>query len=621
MGNTNAPKRIDHCKSVTLRALEPLQAALVLFALATLAGSAFAQALTQRSSVSTSGTQASGDSGNFGMSISPDGRFVAFTSFAGDLVAGDVNGFADVFVHDRMTGVTELVSVASSGAQGNGDSYFASISDDGRYVAFVSQATNLVPVDTNGVADVFVRDRQLGTTQRVSISTSGAQGDLQSGSTSPSISGDGHFVAFDSNATTLVALDLNGSRDVFVRDLQNGTTELVSVDSNAVHGNGASYGPSISFDGRWVAFASDATNLVTGDTNGVTDIFVRDRVNAATARVSVNSTDGQANGQSLFAAISGDGHFVAFQSVATNLVAGDTNGSSDVFVHDLYYNTTERVSVDSNRVQGNSDSSVPSISHDGRFVTFESTASNLVTGDVNGFADVFLRDQQTGTTELVSVDSTGALANGDSGYHSGVSSDGRFVIYSSRASNLVANDTNDALDVFMRDRNAAGLTSVCDPGALGVVPCPCSNPPSGAGHGCNNSSATGGAVLTASGLAYLSMDDLVFTTHGETPSVPSILLQGHGLDWPGRAFGAGVLCVGGTLERLYLKYATAGSITAPNLAAGDLTVSARSAALGDPIAPGTRYYTVYYRDPIGIPTCSVTSTYNATSTGQVTWWP
>jgi hypothetical protein len=319
--------------------------------------------------------------------------------------------------------------------------------------------------------------------------------------------------------------------------------------------------------------------------------------------------------------MSGDGHFVAFQSVASNLVAGDTNGTSDVFVRDLVNNTTERASVDSAGVQANADSSVPSISRDGRFVAFESTASNLVAGDANGFADVFLRDRQSDMTELVSVDSNGAAADGDSGYHSAVSGDGRYVIYSSRATNLVAGDTNAALDVFARDRSATGFTSVCDPGANGVIACPCSNPPGGSGQGCNNSSATGGAVLTAAGVSYLAADGLVFTTHGEKPSATSVVLQGHALNLPGVAFGAGVLCVGDTLKRLYTKTASAGSITAPNLTGGDPTVSARSAALGDPILPGNRYYTVYYRDPVVLPGCSIASTFNATSTGQITWWP
>src|SRR2546426_905363 len=271
----------------------------------------------ERVSVDSAGTQANGAS--FGQALSADGRFVAFTSVAPDLVAGDTSGAADVFAHDRQTGTTKRVSVDSAGTQANGDSTGVALSADGRFVAFTSVATNLVAGDTNGVTDVFVHDRQAGTTERVSVDSAGSEGN--GASTGVALSADGRFVAFTSVATNLVAGDTNGVTDVFVHDRQTGTTERASVDSAGTEGNGASAGVVLSADGRYVAFTSVATNLVAGDTNGVTDVFVHDRQTGTTERVSVDSAGIEGNGASAGVALSADGRFVAFTSVATNLVA------------------------------------------------------------------------------------------------------------------------------------------------------------------------------------------------------------------------------------------------------------------------------------------------------------
>ncbi len=290
-------------------------------------------------------------------------------------------------------------------------------------------------------------------------------------------------------------------------------------------------------------------------------------------------------------------------------------------MRDRQSGTTERVSVDTAGAQGNANSIGPWISADGRYVSFESNATNLVAGDTNGATDVFVRDLLSGTTERVSLATGGAQGNADSTW-SFVSAGGRYVAFQSDATNLVTGDTNGVTDVFVRDRNAAGNTNLCDPGADGVIACPCSNPPSGPGRGCDNSAATGGASLAASGIAYLSMDNLVFTTSGEKPTATSILLQGTALAASGIVYGQGVRCVGGALKRLFTKHAAAGSITAPDFSAGDPTVSARSAAKGDPIQAGeSRWYLVYYRDPSVLGGCPASSTFNATQTGQVTWWP
>src|SRR5438093_242361 len=302
---------------------------------------------TERVSVASGGTEANGAS--LSSALSADGRFVAFDSAATDLVAADTNGVSDVFVHDRQTGATERVSVASGGAQGDGSSgrigfaFPPALSADGRFIAFVSSATSLVAGDTNGATDVFVHDRQTGTTERVSVgSGGGTQGTGNSGGffAFPALSGDGRLVAFQSDATNLVAGDTNGATDVFVHDRQTGTTERVSVASGGRQGNGTSAGPALSADGRFVAFYSTATNLVAGDTNGATDVFVRDRQTGTTERASVASGGTQGNGSSAGPVLSADGGLVAFHSTATNLVAGDANGAYDVFVHDRAVSTT-----------------------------------------------------------------------------------------------------------------------------------------------------------------------------------------------------------------------------------------------------------------------------------------
>jgi hypothetical protein len=302
-------------------------------------------------------------------------------------------------------------------------------------------------------------------------------------------------------------------------------------------------------------------------------------------------------------------------------VPGDTC-CLDVFVFDRQSATIRRVSVDSNGAQANGNSLTPSMSPDARYVAFESLASNLVLGDNNNAQDVFVATLANGSMQRVSVNSASIQANGTSG-DAAITADGRYVAFASDASNLVFGDTNGTADIFLRDREiGTSFQSLCDPGTAGVIVCPCSNPPSGPGRGCNNSSATGGAILSASGGTSLAFDDLVFTTSGEKPSALSIVLQGDLLIAPGAVYGQGVRCVGGALKRLYTKSASGGSITAPQLSAGDLSVSARSAATGDPILAGeSRWYLVYYRDPTVLGGCPSTSTFNATQTGEVIWSP
>src|SRR6266496_4956589 len=326
-------------------------------------------------------------------SFSADGRFVAFQSYASNLVAGDTNNSSDVFVRDRLTGQTERVSVASDGTQANGNSFpgGSAISADGRYVVFHSLASNLVPGDTNRSYDVFLRDRQTGQTQLVSMSTDGIQGN--SGGGLAAISANGRVVAFESFSTNLGSSDTNGQMDVYARDLQSGETELISVASDGTQANSEETGlPSISADGRFVSFYSTSDNLVNGDTNIGYDIFVRDRLTGETTRVSVASDGSQDNRSSdASSSISGDGRFVTFVSWG-NLVPEDTNGIADIFVHDRQTGQTQRVSVASDGTQTNADSYTPVISSDGSSVAFDSQASNLVYGDTNNKSDVFVHD-------------------------------------------------------------------------------------------------------------------------------------------------------------------------------------------------------------------------------------
>ncbi|MCC7421967.1 MAG: cadherin domain-containing protein [Planctomycetaceae bacterium] len=391
-------------------------------------------------------------SSNAAISVSGDGRFVAFESYASDLVAGDTNYAQDIFVYDRTTGTVERVSLSSAGVQGNFSSFRPSISADGQFVAFESYATNLVAGDSNFMRDVFVYDRTANTIQRASVGAGGAQANWWSGNAR--ISADGKTVAFESVATNLVAGDTNFVQDIFVRDLTTNTTERVSLSNTGGQSHWHSFNPSISADGHFVAFDSYASNLVTGDTNFSNDIFVRDRTGATTERVSISTAGVQGNYHSWRPSLSADGTIVAFASSAMNLVAGDTNLVQDIFVYDRTANTIERVSTSAGGTQANWHSFNPSISGDGQFVAFDTYASNLVTGDTNRTVDVFLVDRLANTITRASVTSNDAQANGHSS-HASVSSDGRFVAFQSSATNLSPSDTRYFNDIYVRDTSSA----------------------------------------------------------------------------------------------------------------------------------------------------------------------
>jgi cell division septation protein DedD len=285
--------------------------------------------ITTRISVDSSGVQ--GDNYSYGASVSADGNTIAYVSPATNLAPGSANGAEQIYVYNLQNRITTRASVNASGVAANGRSINASISGNGRYVAFHSSASNLLSGDTNGRNDVFVRDLQSGITTRVSVDSNGAQ--ANSDSYDPSISGDGRYIVFESTATNLVPSDTNATWDVFLYDQQTRSTTRISVDSKGVQGNNYSLDPSISGDGRYIAFAAGATNLVTGDTNGRDDIFVRDRQAGTIIRSSVASDGAQANNTSFAPFISTDGQYIVFHGFATNLVLNDTNGAPDVFIH------------------------------------------------------------------------------------------------------------------------------------------------------------------------------------------------------------------------------------------------------------------------------------------------
>jgi Tol biopolymer transport system component len=414
------------------------------------------RATITRVSVASDGTQANEISIN--SSISADGRYIAFDSLASNLVSGDTNNAYDVFVHDMLTGQTERVSVSSRGKQANGFlTIWPSISADGRYVAFDSDATNLVDGDTNINVDTFLHDRLSGVTELVSVALDG--GPANGHSRFPAISANGRFVAFDSLADNLVSGDTNQQPDVFVRDLQRGTTELVSRASDGMLGNGQSESAALSADGRYVAFVSFASNLVSSNTSSVYNIFVHDRLTGETEIISQALGGAPANNSSEEPVISADGRYVAFDSSAGNLVSNDTNHTADVFVCDRMTGQIELISLSSQGTQANDASFFSSLSLDGRFVAFESLASNLVGDDTNGMTDVFVHDRLTKGTWRVSVAKDGLQGEWGASVPS-ISGDGRYVGFNSGSTNLVYSDTNNQTDIFVYKRERLVLFNI-----------------------------------------------------------------------------------------------------------------------------------------------------------------
>ncbi len=404
--------------------------------------------LTSRSIERVSVTNEGGDSIGFSSSasLSANGRYVAFSSNADDLVEGDTNLENDIFVRDRLEGTTERISIADDGSENSISSYNPILSTDGRYVSFQSNTTDLGDSSLPNASGIFVYDRETKTVERVAVDSEGNPGiGLASNA---DMSADGRFVAFRSIASNLVEGDTNDAYDIFVRDHLEGTTQRISISSEGEQGNGSSNLPKLSADGQFVVFTSNASNLVEGDTNDSGDVFLYDKRTDAIERISVSSEGNEGDGYSSAPSISADGRYVSFSSDATNLVSGDENEIGDIFVRDRLTQTTERISLNDAGIESNNFSFNHGISADGRYISYSSVATNLVENDLNRALDVFVYDRDTQTTERISVNAEGVGGVGES-RESVFSADGRFIAFQSRADNLVAEDNNGRTDIFV----------------------------------------------------------------------------------------------------------------------------------------------------------------------------
>ena len=391
--------------------------------------------------------------------FSADGRYVVFASYASNLVPGDTNQTQDIFLFDRVTGLTERISKGHDGSESNAYSGYPAISGNGRFVSYSTWASNIVPGDTNFNYDVFVYDRQTGLTERVSVAADGTQ--AQGGSYGSSLSYDGRFVVFESGASNLVP-GVTGS-NIYVVDRLSGDIEAVGIAHDGSMPNGSTYLPyygahSISADGNIVMFLSDATNLVPDDNNGVTDVFVFNRATGDVTRVSTAEDGTEANGSSYDPSLSANGRLVIFASNASNLVAGDEDNYTDLFVRDLVTGGVVSVTLPLPAEEWGAYYATPSLSGDGRFVAFVSYSPLLVPGDTNGQIDVFVLDRTTGQVARLNVSATGGQAD-EYTWGTHISDDGRFVAFSSWATTLAPGDSNGLIDVFVASNPLwSGLT-------------------------------------------------------------------------------------------------------------------------------------------------------------------
>lgn len=383
----------------------------------------------------------SGDGNSDSSRLVPDGRFVVFDSGSNDLVTGDGNNNRDIFRFDRELQRVERLSLDSAGGEGDGGSFDPHLSSDGRFLVFQSDASNLVAGDNNGESDIFLRDLQSGTIERVSLSSAGAEGDDDSGD--PIVSDDGQLVIFESEASTLVPSDTNGEQDLFLRDLGSNTITRISLAPGGGESDDNSRDPRGTPDLSCVVFESPATNLVAGDANARTDVFLWERATGIITLVSVTAGGVQGEDTSDNPAISADGRFVAFETSSSSLLATDTNDTDDIYVKDLSTGALERISVASDGTQGDMESENPDISGDGRFVVFQSLASTLDPNHPNGFCDIFVHDRQTGTTARVNATVSGSEPNGES-VEPSISRDGRFISFETEATNFTQDEDNNA---------------------------------------------------------------------------------------------------------------------------------------------------------------------------------
>lgn len=399
--------------------------------------------------------------------VSLDGDKIAFASEATNLVADDTNGVADVFLRDRTSLTLERVSVSTAEVEADGASGSVSMSSDGRYVAFVSSATNLVLSDDNSAADCFLRDTETRTTVRVNLDENGNSADAACAN--PTVSDDGNLVVFESAATDLVDENLNGRVNVFLRNIGAGTTTLVSLRHNGQYADGDNTNPVISADGTVVLFESVAPSMTTDDDTGaVKDLFAFTLAESSLRLVSraEGALGAKGNADSALPSIDASGRYVAFQSLATNLVATDLNGVGDCFLRDLTTNVISRINVDADGVESSGSCTHPVISSDAEYLSFLSDGNDLVAGDTNGVTDAFARPRERQDIFLISrgfgdTDSNAAAAS------PAISGEGDYVAWSSDASNLVATDTNGVSDVFLTENDVCLDSEKVSPGQCG----------------------------------------------------------------------------------------------------------------------------------------------------------
>lgn len=401
---------------------------------------------TERASVDAAGNEGLAPSQD--PDTNTDGRFVVFETEAA-LDPADTNGLQDIYLKDMVTGGLRWVSQKVGGGDSNGHSHDPAISADGLFVAYASDATDLVPVDPNGLRDVFVHNVTTGATQVASVGPGGIP--ANGPSNHPKISAAPNpVVVFDSTATNLAPNDVNAFDDVYARVLASGANRLISRTPGGVSGNGPSTYPDITPNASRIAYESRAFDLAPDANGPISDVLVHQPATGVNLVVSVASNGAVGNGDSGRPDLStaGNGRFVVFHSDASSLVAFDANNRRDVFWRDIAAGNTRIVSG-SGAGQGNDHSQNPSVDPDGVWVAYESTAANLVPGDTNGFRDVFLREMTSAFVGRISVNSSGGQADGPSSTPATAANGGSpRVAYDSLATNLAPGDANGVSDVF-----------------------------------------------------------------------------------------------------------------------------------------------------------------------------
>jgi Tol biopolymer transport system component len=591
----------DHDKTIASRRI------LLLAALVALAGSA--RAIQATTLVSRDASGASAQDACYAAAMTPDGRFVAMLSRSTDLdptipPLGPMP--TQVWLRDRWTGTNELVSVSMAGGYANGGSDAVvfgadpvALSSDGRFVAFESRATDLVAGDTNGGTDVFVRDLASGTTTRASVGWNGAQA---ISAFTPRISNDGRYVLFASETDLAPGAQGGAVEKCYRRDLVLQTTETItSYTSGTQH--------DLSGDGTIVAFCT-ALQLLPVDTNANMDVYVKDLTTGALTIESVGLGGALANASSFQPKLSQDGGVVAFRSAATNLVAGDTNGVSDIFVRERASGTT---TVATRSTSGALVGPHGTIGHfrlsaDGAHVAFSSNATNLIEADMNGNSDAFVHDRISAETQVFSVDSNGEQT---SGIVEGLSADGQLVLFHSEAS--ATPDDVPGNSVFLHDRSIVVPRAFCF-GTAAACPCGNAGP---TGHGCANHSGTLGARLRSIGTSSVASDDYLLVGSLLTANSPALIFQGTSRvnGGQGVVFGDGLRCVGGAVLRIGVRVADSSGSVAFGAPLGDTPISVRGQV---PAAGGTFHYQAWYRDAVDWCT---PSTFNLSTGLSVTWVP